>query len=404
MEEKELMLKLGEKTAEMLEKASEGHKKDVEALCAELRKELGAESEGWKNLQKQLDEIQTEQKKSVKQKELEQMPIGHQIKAAFETPEFKASQKRKFDGSGVEFVIKADDITNSNSITNTIPQPFLVPGISKTPYRQPFLREITNTFNISRPTVYWYEETARTDGSAMRAEAGVYIQGDQAWTQYSASAKSMAEYQKFSDEMAEDNDFLQTQITGKLFTDLSLLIDSQQLTGIGTGNYIYGIDSYATTYSAPTGLATNVDSPSYFDILLAGYNQVTNALFMPSHFVLHPTNVAQLMTRKTSDAAYAYPDWANIVNGQLTLMGIPVIANTGVTVNEFYVGDFKKVNFGVRKDIAVKIWDQNSTDPIYGMKTITATARIVQFMSSQETTAIVKGDLNDTNITALIKA
>jgi HK97 family phage major capsid protein len=162
--------------------------------------------------------------------------------------------------------------------------------------------------------------------------------------------------------------------------------------------------SYDTAYSVPTGLANNVDSPNYYDILLAAHTQVTNAYFRPTAFIMHPTNVAQLMTGKTSTAQYQAPPWVTMNGGRLMVLGLPVIANSGVTVNTFTVGDFKKINLAIRKDIDIRLWDQNSTDPIYGLKTITATMRAAQFASAQDLAALVTGSLNQTNLDGLASA
>jgi hypothetical protein len=86
------------------------------------------------------------------------------------------------------------------------------------------------------------------------------------------------------------------------------------------------------------------------------------------------------------------------------VLGLPVIANSGVTVNTFTVGDFKKINLAIRKDIDIRLWDQNSTDPIYGLKTITATMRAAQFASAQDLAALVTGSLNQTNLDGLASA
>jgi HK97 family phage major capsid protein len=394
---------LAKKTNDLLEAAAADQKKEMGDLAETLRKELGSGSEAWKNLQKQLDEIQTEQKKQIDYEAKADRPLDVQLKEAFDDSEFKKVKEFNKKGGKQPYtlIVKADDITNSNSITGTIPAPMIVPGISSSPYRQPFLRDIVTVMQTNSPTIYWYEETARTDGSAMTAEAAVYGQGDQTWEQKSQNVEKITEYQKFSDEMTDDNAWLQSVIRNKLLKDLSLKLDVQQLSGDATGNNLTGIHEYDTAYSAPTGLAANVPNPTYMDILLAAYTQVTNAYFTPSYFIMHPTNVAQIMTSKTSDSAYQLPPWVNIVNGQLFVMGIPVIKNTGVTVNTFTVGDFSKVNLAVKKDIEIRLWDQNSTDPIYGMNTITAVMRAGQFVSGQDTAALVTGSLSQANLDAL---
>ena len=400
--DKELFEKLGAdlqfQVKEAVEAAQKNQANETRKLVDSLKAELGPDSAEFKALKTQLDEIQVDIKKNVDYEAKGDKPVGMQIKEVINSNDFKLSRKERRPFS---FLLKASDITNDNSMTSVMTAPMIMPGISESPYRQPFLRDIVTVFNTSSPTIYWYEETSRTDGSAAKAEAAAYGQGDQAWTQYSQAVQKLVEYQKFSDEMMDDNDWLISRIRNKLINDLYLLLDSNQYSGDGSAPNLKGITGYDTAYAAPTGLAANVDSPTFFDILLAAYNQVTNAYFTPTYFIMHPANVAQLMTRKNSDASYQMPPWAAINNGRLFLLGLPVVQNTGVTVNTFTVGDFSKVNLAIRKDIEIRLWDQNSTDPIYGMNTVTAILRAAQFVSGQDAAALVTGDLNQANIDAL---
>ena len=147
------MEQLGKKTQELLDAAVAEQKKDVERLGADLRSELGEKSKAWESIQKQLDEIRTEQKKQVDYEAKADRPLNVQLKEALTSKDFNDAKKDK--SRPYVMVLKANDITNANSITNTIPAPFIVPGISESPYRQPFLRGIVTVFNPNSPTFYW---------------------------------------------------------------------------------------------------------------------------------------------------------------------------------------------------------------------------------------------------------
>ena len=46
-----------------------------------------------------------------------------------------------------------------------------------------------------------------------------------------------------------------------------------------------------------------------------------------------------------------------------------------ITAGQVLVGDFTKVTLYIKRGIEIKIWDQDSTDPEYDLKTITASVR-----------------------------
>jgi hypothetical protein len=59
------------------------------------------------------------------------------------------------------------------------------------------------------------------------------------------------------------------------------------------------------------------------------------------------------------------------------------------------VGDFSKVTLYIRRGIEIKIWDQDSTDPEYDLKTITASVRAAVKFPAPHAYAFVYDQFDD---------
>jgi HK97 family phage major capsid protein len=78
---------------------------------------------------------------------------------------------------------------------------------------------------------------------------------------------------------------------------------------------------------------------------------------------------------KDANGNYVLPPF--ISAGNMSVDGMRVVVNTGITAGQVLVGDFTKGTVYFRKGVDIRLWDQNDTDPIYGLKTITGDMRAV---------------------------
>jgi len=358
--------------------------------------------------QKQLDAVTVAVKKFDVEGD-ERKSISQQIKDCLNTNEFKSMAEIAKKGNQPDrpFVMnlkvesQMTEIAATAAVTGNIPPPMYAPGVAIGPYRQPFLRDIINNLQTESNSIWWIEESSRTDGSAFGAEASVYGQGEHKLYQRSMPVERVAEYMKISDEMFTDIPYMQSLMSNKLMKDLALKIDANILTGSGTPPALKGWDQYITAYAAPTGMALNIVEPNYIDLLVAAITQVRAAYQVPNYVVLNPVDSALLKMQKDKDGAYVN---APFMQGPgFYIDGIPVISNFGVTQGTFYVVDSTKSNFAMRKEIEIRLWDQNSTDPIYGLKTITAVARCAHWIATIDATAFVSGSLSQANLNALTR-
>ena len=76
---------------------------------------------------------------------------------------------------------------------------------------------------------------------------------------------------------------------------------------------------------------------------------------------------------KGTDGQYVMPPFST--NGGMNIAGMRVLQSNLVTAGEVLVGDFSRATLYLKRGIEIKIWDQDSTDPEYDLKTITASCR-----------------------------
>ena len=408
-QEKELMTKLAEQVNEAFAAKEAGLMTEVKKLTAEIEAKMPTK-EAFAEFQKQLDAITLE----LKNRDVEGdagKPIGLQIRECLNSSEFKtaAAIAKKGDNPGRPFVMvlkveaQMTEVAATAAVTGHVPMPMMVPGIFQAPYRKPFLRDIVNNLDTGSNVVFWIEEDTRTDGSSFKAEATIYGQGEKHFTQYSIPVERVAEYMKISDEMITDIPYVESVLRKNLLNDLTLKIDSEILTGSGTPPHLKGWDQYITAYAAPTAMALNVVAPNYIDLLMAASAQVEDSLHDPNYIVLNPVDAKLLKMQKNQDGSMINSPNLVIVGGIAYIDGVPVISNKGVTQGTFYVVDSTKSNFAMRKEIEIRLWDQNSTDPIYGLKTITAVARCAHWIAAVDATAFVSGSLSQANLNALTR-
>jgi len=177
---------------------------------------------------------------------------------------------------------------------------------------------------------------------------------------------------------------------------INLKIDDQILSGAGTGANLTGIITNATAWAAGA-FALAIPTPTNADALRVGINQVRVNLFEPNYIVMHPTDVTKMQLAKDSTGQYVLPPFTSI-DGTV-VSGIPVVSNTGMTIDKFLIGDFNKSGVRFKEGLTINVGYEND-DFTKNLVTILAEARLVHRVKSNHYGAFVYGDFSDA-ITAL---
>lgn len=285
----------------------------------------------------------------------------------------------------------ADDYTGTRALSE------LEAGVSREPQRQPFIEQLVSVGTINSPIDVWIEVTDEAGDPLTKAELAALPQKEWDFAEKTATVRKVGVFAKYSAEMAEDLPNLVSEIRNFLIADLRRVVDTQILSGNGSGENLVGILQNATAYSAGSFAGTVLDA-NRFDVIETAVSQVITNLFVPNYIVVHPTDQAAMNLSKSSDGHYVLPPFISM-NGQV-VSGVRVISNTGIAVGNFLVGDFTRSSVKYRRGLTVEMTNTDQDDFIKDRFTVKATVRLVHRVKENDYGAFVKG-VFATAITAL---
>lgn len=361
----------------MTVKDTDGKEKSLEVIVAEL--------------QKQHDKLSTTVKN------------GNQISASgktFETEikeqlgqykdQLKALKENK-SASGVSFDMKAAAtmLISTNYSGGTVGLTNFDNEFAKAPRRQPFMRELVRVLTTDNMYIAWAEQANADPGVAgMVAEGAAKPQTDFDIVERSAKVEKIAVWIKVSKEALADIKFLQSEINTELRELVELKLDEQILNGNGTSPNLRGILNVAPTFAAVATLATAIPDANRFDVIMAAVAQIAAANFTANAVVVNPADFFAMQLVKDGEGRYLMPPFST-PNG-LNVAGLRVVANNGVAVGSFLVGDFTKDNLAIREEVNIQIGYEND-DFTKNLVTILAEMRAVNYIKTNHLNAFVKG-------------
>lgn len=272
-------------------------------------------------------------------------------------------------------------------------------GVARIARRKPFLRQLVNVAGTVSKYITYIEQKNPEGGADMTAEGALKSQADFDLVEVSKAVKKVTAWIKVSKEMVADLPFMRNEIDTELMELVELKLDSQILSGNGTGDNLEGLLQNATAWSAG-GFALTIPTPNEFDVLRVAIAQIQGLEFNANYIILHPEDCAKMELSKTSQGEYTYA-MSYIVDGIVRVKSVPVIENTGITAGTFLVGDFTKSNLRIREDLNVQVGYVND-DFTKNLMTILCEARAVHYVKSNHYGAFVKGTFS-TAKSALLK-
>lgn len=226
--------------------------------------------------------------------------------------------------------------------------PEYLPGV-----RVPALfRELTVLDLIARGTTesnlidYVQETLPATNSAAPVAEAtattgtsGTKPEGAVAYTLQSVPVRTIAWWIPITNRMLADAPALRSVIDNRLLLGLNLTLESQVITGDGTGENFTGI-SNATSINV-TGIGAGLNR---LDAVFQGMTQVrVTGLSRPTGTVLHPIDFQTIrLTRESLATATqgGYLMGPPSLQGAVTLWGLPIVQSLGTPQGTAFTGDF----------------------------------------------------------------
>jgi HK97 family phage major capsid protein len=290
-------------------------------------------------------------------------------------------------------------ITNNYS-GGTVALSQLEAGVTRIARRMPFLRQLVNASGTTSKYITYIQSNGQEGDAGMTAEGALKSQADFNVAETSVAVKKVTAWIKVSKEMIADLPFMRNEINNELMEIVELKLDSQILSGDGTGDNLTGILTNAVAWAAGN-FALQYVTPNEFDVLSVAIAQIQTGLFNANYVVLHPEDAVKMQLTKTTTGEYTYAMQYVDANGVTRVKGIPVIENVGMTAGTFLVGDFTKSNLRIREDLNIQVGYVND-DFTKNLMTILCEARAVHYVKSNHYNAFVKGTFS-TAKTALLK-
>lgn len=410
MEKKELLEALAEH-GKAIEVKNEAFQKAIETATSEskaevekLKSELSEMEKTKEVMQKQLDELDIEIQKVKKEPSQKAKTFAGELKEQLtkQAEALKGMTKASVEAMKIEIKSFLETANASVTTGSLLPSPQFEAGVSKAPDRMPFMLDIVSTGFANALVVYWTQRKTRTDNSGWVTEgtqttlaAGTVIENVLGYETKNATMQNLLSFIKVSNNSIDDIDWLLSEVETELLTLMALKLDAAILNGTTAVNGFDGVNVKATAFSAagdtmPTGV-----TPNKFDALVFAANQIAVANHRPNYIVLHPSDLRDLKLTRDDSGAYMLPPTMATGNN-VSVDGVRIISNTGMTKGSYLVGDFAKAKFWMRKGMELKIWEQNEDDAEKMLKTVTLYMRGTLVVKDSDTTAFVKDTFADT--------
>jgi HK97 family phage major capsid protein len=220
----------------------------------------------------------------------------------------------------------------------------LQPGYIDILQRELSVMDLIPRLQTGSDTVEYVRETAFTNNAAFTAEAtattgttGTKPESALTYATATSAVKTLAHWIPVTNRMLADSPAIRGIINGRLLLGLDLILESQIVTGDGTGENFTGILNSGMNIQ---GLGTD----SVLDCLFKARTQVrVTGKGRPQAYVLHPNDWQTIRLSRENVATgtlgnYLMGPPSQV--GAVTVWGIPVVESEAITENTGLVGDF----------------------------------------------------------------
>ena len=280
-----------------------------------------------------------------------------------------------------------------------------MPGLTRVTRRKPFILDLVSVFRTMDKFIVWVEQTNIDTGVAFTTAEGASQSGNYGsfrFSEYTIQTQKITALSKATREIMDDLQEFQRQVEEEIFTLMKLKLDSQVLSGSGSGANLKGITQYAQSFVNNGNL--QVSAPNNYDAILAAILQIeTNGtasgisgggeiinIFTPTDIVMHPADVAQMDLTKDTLNRYildqmSYPE---ADEGGKRIAGLRVTENIGITQGKVLVMDATKSHVAIRQDAEFML-GYVGNDFQDDLITLKGLIRAAHFIKGVETNAFV---------------
>jgi HK97 family phage major capsid protein len=320
-------------------------------------------------------------------------PIQKEILRLKNDPNARLKAPLAFEVSTKEVgaVSLASTIANANSSGQVTISEFT--GIVS-PIRQRILTYLSNVSvgAISSQYAVWVEEYDQEGTPVFIGEGVEKTALDVQYKEQRAKVEKIGVHMKVTMELLEDAAYLASYIQSNGVKRVETVIENQLFTGNGTSPQLQGLLGKATTFTGGS-MAGGVEAATNWDVIHGIIAQVRAANGVVNGVFVETGQFHLMLSEKDGDKQYILPAGVTFdAQGNLNAWGVRIIPTNALTgqASNFVGGDLSVINVRLRSGLQVAI-GESGDDFIDNLKTVRIEQRLVQFISANDTSCLVKG-------------
>lgn len=243
-------------------------------------------------------------------------------------------------------------------------------GIIPGAFRALKIRDVLPSGTTTSNMVEYTRELAFTNDAAETAEGDTKPESDITFELAEAPVRTIAHWLKLSKQVREDAPALASYVDTRLRYGVDLRIDTQLLTGNGSGQNISGLlDNGNYTAFSPTAGETQLDSTNRMKYL------VEAADYSPTAIILNPVTWGEIERLKGTDDHYIIGAPQSAIGP--VLWGLPVVVTNAMPQGKAYMAAMPIVaQVWNRSGTVVEMFEQDDTNVQKNLLTVRAEARL----------------------------
>jgi HK97 family phage major capsid protein len=342
--------------------------------------------------------------------------VQTQLKKIFEGQEVKDVTTALKSGHSVKGLSKEFEVKTGTPIVSSAStqdsgtlaiQQEREPGVTRAPWKMtPIWNSISKgSIGAGRNGISWTERLVTTDATAFVNENTSFGNLSQTWIQKFVTVSKIADFIKVSREDLEDVDYITSEVMDLLGNMIPRKREVQLLSGNGSAPNPQGLiingTPIAKAFAVPTGVKTNFAVATNYDVLKTAIVQImignsgtdTNVMgFIADLILMHPADIANMHLTKDTLGQYILPPF--IAADGMQVDGVPIAPSLDLAAGSFVVGAFRNAKAFIKRDLNIRMWEQNESDPIQDLVTFTATQRLAFRVKTIEAYGFVTGTFN----------
>lgn len=367
--------------------AKDNAKGEVESsLKSEISNLTNAYNEKFEAATKRMDAIEMGSKKTLSGAN----PVSFKSALEAQLKEGSLDGLIKGNTNAARFELKAADMTIANAYSGVVAGEQIVPDFKFDPSRSVHIRTLIPNGSTDAYTIRFPKESAYDDGAAATAQGSTLGQSDFDITATSVNVEKIGTFMRITEEMLSSTPQLTSYLSARVPGKVLSIEDNEILNGDGSSPNLDGLftDGAAFVTGAGGAFYQSVESANEWDVLIAALNQLALSNYQADTILLNPTDLHKIMLLKSTANEYLKNQ---IIQGvQPSIMGVPIVVNTGVTAGKFLVGNLGvATQLWIADGLGIEFSREDSTNFRDGFVTVRAQERVA--LTNYQPNAIVQG-------------